>query len=234
MPDEERRRRGDARGRHRRHQAPRTLARRPAGLAGTMTCRARPRPGVRAAGAPLHRRSRPAAPRSRPAPARPGRPRLRPAGTRRSRWPRHSRGCRRARMTRTAAKAGRSPRSSPQNRTEAAARSRARLRSAAALVHAGRAQLDDHPAGLGRQAQPLGQVAERAAQRGQRGSGIGRAAGVHGQRVHLVLDPGTVRGAGPAEHARQFPAGGLNRRRGSPARSARRPATAASRSGRGR
>ena len=97
MPDAERRAPQRRAGRHRRRQAPRPLARGPAGLAGTMTCRARGLTARRSPGGAAsssHRRSRPAAPRSRPAPARPGRPRLRPAGTRRWRWPRHSRGCR--------------------------------------------------------------------------------------------------------------------------------------------
>ncbi len=64
-----------------------------------------------------------------------------------------------------------------------------------ALVHARRSQLDDHPARFGRQSQPGGQVAQRAAEQPQRRFRVGRAAGVHGQRVPLVLDPGAVGGA---------------------------------------
>ena len=73
-----------------------------------------------------------------------------------------------------------------------------------ALVHARRSQLDDHPARFGRQSQPGGQVVQRAAEQPQRGFRVGRAAGMHGQRVPLVLDPGAVGGACRSDRARSL------------------------------
>ena len=118
-----------------------------------------------------------------------------------------------ARSARTAAKAGRSPRSSPQNRTERAARSRTRPVSAVPLsTPGGRSSMTNRP---GSAASPsrAASSARGSLSRAQRRLRVGRAAGVHGHRVRLVLDPGAVRGARLAEQVRQRGPGGLDRRR---------------------
>lgn len=51
---------------------------------------------------------------------------------------------------------------------------------------------------------PGGELAERAAQRLERGLRVGGPAGVDGDRPALLLDPGAVPGAGPVEHAGEF------------------------------
>ena len=106
-----------------------------------------------------------------------------------------------ARRARTAAKAGRSPRSSPQNMTASAARSRVRPVSAAPLsMPGGRSSMTIRP---GSAASPSRAARSPSGSRSsrQRRFRVGRAAGVHGQRVPLVLDPGAVGGARRCEHA---------------------------------
>jgi len=79
----------------------------------------------------------------------------------------------------------------------------------------GGAQFDDHPARLERQAGVRGERRQRAAQPFQRRAGVSGAAGMHGQGVPLVLDPGSLRGYGGLQHTRQVtPDGRHARRRG--------------------
>ena len=78
-----------------------------------------------------------------------------------------------------------------------------------ALVHAGRAQFEDHAARFEAQAVPVGEVAQRVAQGGERGLRVGGAAGVHRDGpAALLLDPRAVGRAEPLEQAGEFGAGG--------------------------
>ena len=137
-----------------------------------------------------------------------------------------------ARNARTAANAGRSPRSSPQNRTSAAARSRDQAGQRGALVHARRPQLDDHPAGLGRQPELGGQLGRAA-----RAAGAAPPPESAARRVCTAsacpLSSTQVPSGAPrrAQHAGQRARGRPDSRRRRRARSAHRPASAASRSG---
>ena len=81
------------------------------------------------------------------------------------------------------------------------------------LVHARRAQLDDQASGFGGQPEPPGQRVERAGQPAERAFRVGRAAGVHGHRERLVLDPGAVGRVRRPEQAGQGFPGRLHRGR---------------------
>src|SRR5690606_20735420 len=79
-----------------------------------------------------------------------------------------------------------------------------------ALVHAGRAQLQHHPARLHDQAVPGGQAGQRLPQGLEGGLRLGGPAGVHGHRAALLLDPGASPGAAPVQRPGQLgPHGGV-------------------------
>ena len=77
-----------------------------------------------------------------------------------------------------------------------------------ALVHAGRAQFQDHAAGFDDQSVAGGELGERGAQGLEGGLRVLGAAGVDGERAALLLDPGALPGGDPVEEAGQFGAGG--------------------------
>ena len=113
--------------------------------------------------------------------------------------------------------------------TASAPTSRTYSRERDALVHARRAQLQDHAARFDDQAVAGGELAERVAQRLEGGLRVGGAAGVDGDRPALLLDPGA------AARRRSRPGGravrrGPPRRRGAAAGACTVPVTASQRS----
>ena len=119
-----------------------------------------------------------------------------------------------ARSASTAAKAGRSPRSSPMNTTAEGVCS-ATSAHYGPLVTTGRSQLDHHAPGLHREAQLVGQRSQAGRHEIERGKRVGRAT-AHAQRSP-ALCPRRRRPPRPARRAAQAPWTAPPRRAGSSA-----------------
>lgn len=108
----------------------------------------------------------------------------------------------------TAAKAGRSPRSSPHVEDGFGLDLADVLQEGDALVHARGTEFEDHPPRFDDQTVPGGEVGEGFAQRLERGLRVRRATGVDRDRAALLLDPGALPGADLVEDPGQLGADG--------------------------